>query len=126
MTCTICKNAECRALREQLLTLAKALIFVHSVPGPKTAYSELELAKKIIKGDLQNNPKEYGYIVRKWDIFDGWTNVSQTLTQEQAENVWNELTHNGTRHCKYMDGCYYAIFRADTVLDNPTWINQHK
>lgn len=56
------------------------------------------------------------FIVRMWDMFDGWADITGPLTQAEADVVWNEKTNNGTRNTKYADGDYYAIYPADTKM----------
>lgn len=56
------------------------------------------------------------YIVRLYDMFDGWIDVSSALTKEEAEKVLAKCTDNGTRNTKYSDGDYYSIFPADTRM----------
>ena len=56
------------------------------------------------------------YIVRLWDMFDGWIDISGSLSKKDAEKLWSEKTHNGTRNTKYADGDYYAIYPAHTKM----------
>ncbi len=56
------------------------------------------------------------FIVRLWDMFDGWMDITKPLTKEEADNVWNEYTNNGTKMTKFSDGDYYAIFPANTRM----------
>ena len=60
--------------------------------------------------------EEQLYIVRLWDMFDGWIDLTDGIPKEQAEAIWNEKTGNGTRNTKYNDGDYYAIFEANTKM----------
>jgi hypothetical protein len=55
-------------------------------------------------------------IVRLWDMFDGWIDITGPVSQAEAEKVWNAKTDNGTRKTKYSDGDYYKIFPADTRM----------
>lgn len=55
-------------------------------------------------------------IVRLWDMFDGWIDISGPLTPAKATALWNEKTGNGTHHTQYSDGDYYAIFPAETQM----------
>lgn len=59
---------------------------------------------------------EEQYILRFWDMFDGWMNVSEPMSKEDADALWNEKTDNGTRNTKYSDGDYYRVFPADTKM----------
>jgi hypothetical protein len=55
-------------------------------------------------------------IVRLFDMFDGWMDITSAVTEEEANRVWNDKTENGTRKTKYSDGDYYAIFPVDTKM----------
>lgn len=56
------------------------------------------------------------YVVRLWDMFDGWIDIKDNLTHEEATKLWNEKTQGGTVNTKYDDGDYYKIFPADTRM----------
>lgn len=60
--------------------------------------------------------KQKLYIVRLWDRFDGWVDVSDPLPHDKAKELWKEQTKNGTKNTKYEDGDYYAIFPSDTKM----------
>jgi hypothetical protein len=55
-------------------------------------------------------------IVRLWDMFDGWIDVTGPIPEHEAQRIWNEKTANGTRNRSYADGDYYRIFAADTRM----------
>lgn len=55
-------------------------------------------------------------MVRLFDMFDGWIDITGPLSKEEADKVWNEYTKNGTEKTKYGDGDYYRIFPADTQM----------
>ena len=59
---------------------------------------------------------EKQYIVRLWDMFDGWIDISQPLSKEEADFLWNEKTKDGSCNTKYSDGDYYKIFPSDTRM----------
>ena len=40
------------------------------------------------------------FVVRLFDIFDGWIDITEPLTLAEAEAVWNEATKNGTHLTK--------------------------
>lgn len=61
-------------------------------------------------------PLEKLFIVRLFDMFDGWIDISKPVTKGEADKIWNESTENGTKNTKYADGDYYAIFPADTKM----------
>jgi len=57
------------------------------------------------------------FIVRFYDGFDNvWMDVSDPMTEEQAREVWNKKTKNGTERTKYADIDYYRIFPANTSM----------
>jgi hypothetical protein len=56
------------------------------------------------------------YIVRLWDMLDGWIDVTGPLSKCAAETRWGEYTRDGTRNTKYADGDYYKIFPANTKM----------
>ncbi len=60
--------------------------------------------------------EELLYIVRLWDMFDGWIDISKPISKAEADKLWNEKTCHGTINTKYVDGDYYAIFPADTKM----------
>lgn len=57
------------------------------------------------------------FIVRLWDGMDGtWMDVSDAVSAEEANAIWNEKTSQGTKHARYQDIDYYRIFPAETVM----------
>jgi len=56
------------------------------------------------------------YVVRLFDMFDGWIDISSAVSKEEAEEIWAKETKNGTKNTKYEDGDYYAIFPANTRM----------
>lgn len=56
------------------------------------------------------------FVVRLWDMFDGWIDISEPVTKEEADRIWNKETADGTKNTKYADGDYYSIFPADTKM----------
>lgn len=56
------------------------------------------------------------YIVRLFDMFDGWIDIQDNLTKDEADQLLAEKTNNGTKNTKYEDGDYYAIFPSDTKM----------
>lgn len=65
------------------------------------------------------------YIVRLWDMFDGWIDITKPLSETKAKKIWNERTKNGTCNTKYADGDYYKIFPADTkMLVTPEYLGR--
>ena len=56
------------------------------------------------------------YVVRLFDMFDGWIDITKPLSKEEVDKVWNKKTENGTKNKEYADGDYYAIFPSDTRM----------
>ena len=56
------------------------------------------------------------YVVRLYDMFDGWIDLKNSLQWEEAVALWNEKTDNGTRNTCYGDGDYYDIFPNETRM----------
>lgn len=56
------------------------------------------------------------FVVRLFDMFDGWIDVTVAVTEAEANRVLNEKTQNGTRKAKFADGDYYCIFPANTQM----------
>jgi hypothetical protein len=56
------------------------------------------------------------FIVRGWDMMDGWYDCTGPLSEAEAQVKWNEYTRNGTRNTKYSDGDYYKVFPANTRM----------
>lgn len=63
-----------------------------------------------------SNEKEGKFVVRLWDMMDGWIDVTGPLSKEEADKKWNEETKNGTRNTRYEHGDYYMVFPADTRM----------
>jgi len=56
------------------------------------------------------------FILRLWDMLDGWIDIIGPVTRAEADEMWNERTENGTKNTSYDDGDYYKIFPADTKM----------
>ena len=56
------------------------------------------------------------YVVRLYDMFDGWIDITGPLSKEEADKKWNQETRNGSKNTKYSDGDYYAVFPAHTRM----------
>lgn len=61
---------------------------------------------------------EKKYIVRCWDYYDGWYDITGPKSYEEAQAEWNKHTKNGTEHSSSKDfnTFYYHIFPADTTM----------
>lgn len=57
------------------------------------------------------------FVVRLWDYYDGWIDISGPLSKEAAQERWNQETQNGTVKAKedFRRG-YYMIFPANTKM----------
>jgi len=57
------------------------------------------------------------FIVRLYDGFDHeWIDISSAVSKEEADEIWNKETNNGTRNAVLGDIDYYKIFPADTKM----------
>lgn len=65
---------------------------------------------------MVDDNKEGLWMVRLWDMFDGWIDISKPVPKTEAEIIWNKYTDNGTKQIKYEDGDYYEIFPANTRM----------
>ena len=65
------------------------------------------------------------YILRLFDMFDGWIDVTGPLSKEAADAEWNKATAKGTKNTQYADGDYYRVFPADTkMLVTPEYLGR--
>ena len=64
----------------------------------------------------KSKKQEQKWIVRLFDMFDVWIDISEPISREKADEMWNQKTKNGTQKTKYADGDYFAIFPADTKM----------
>ena len=60
--------------------------------------------------------EEERFIVRLFDMFDGWIDIQDNLSKEEADELLSKKTNNGTSKASYSDGDYYAIFPSNTVM----------
>jgi hypothetical protein len=108
-------------------------------PEPKSAWDrllepeedEVELRTLVAGATQELEAKKQAFaqtglfVVRLWDMFDGWIDISGPITQTEAARIWNERTTNGTRKTKYEDGDYYRIFPANTrMLMTPEFLGR--
>ena len=57
------------------------------------------------------------FIVRLWDGMDGaWYDISGPVSREEANDIWNKKTKNGTKKISYNEIDYYKIFPANTSM----------
>lgn len=65
------------------------------------------------------------FIVRLFDMFDGWVDATEPLPHTEALAYWNERTANGTKKIKYEDGDYWRIFPEGThMLMTPEFLGR--
>jgi hypothetical protein len=99
-------------------------------PQPKPSAKVIAVAKKLAekdaakarprratktKGSLPNS-SDGKYILRLWDMFDGWLDIASNLTAEQAIARWEQETKGGTERVCYADGDYWDIFPSGTRM----------
>lgn len=65
------------------------------------------------------------YVVRLYDGMDMmWMDVSEAVSRERAEKIWNGKTNGGTKKTCYDEIDYFEIFPADTrIVYNEDGIN---
>ena len=56
------------------------------------------------------------FVVRLYDMFDGWLDISGELPLPKAIAIWDEKTDKGTHNVCFEDGDYYSIFPANTRM----------
>jgi hypothetical protein len=79
----------------------------------KELSQELERAKPKTEAP---DPLATLFVVRLFDMFDGWIDVSEPVTKAEADRVLNEKTDGGKKNTSYSDGDYYSIFPANTRM----------
>jgi len=77
--------------------------------------SEENAARRRVLASLKKTGSNL-FVVRLWDMFDGWIDITEPVDREEANRVWNEKTANGTKKTTYDDGDYYRVFPADTRM----------
>lgn len=61
--------------------------------------------------------KEEKFVVRLYDGFDNeWMDVSEPVSREEAERIWNEKTKGGKEKTTFDDIDYYHIFPANIIM----------
>lgn len=81
----------------------------------------LEEIEQIVVGVQPSNrqqclDREPKFILREFDKFDGWIDISSPKTKDEVEELWNQQTKNGTQWTQYSDGRYYKIFPEGTTM----------
>ncbi len=76
------------------------------------------------------------FIVRLFDMFDGWMDITEPISRAEAEKLWNEKTDNGTRSTEHLNGSgrqknlavdadYYKVFSEGTrMLYTPEFLGR--
>jgi hypothetical protein len=65
------------------------------------------------------------FIVRLFDMFDGWIDITGPMSKDEADAVWRDKTGGGTHHTQFSDGDYYRVFPADTrMLVTPEYLGR--
>lgn len=64
----------------------------------------------------RNKSSDGMYVVRLWDMFDGWIGGHKPMTWPDAVAYWLEKTDGGTKNTEYGDGDYWRIFPANTRM----------
>ncbi len=65
------------------------------------------------------------YILRLYDMMDGWIDVTGPLPKAEADARWARETCNGTKNTKYSDGDYWKVFPANTrMLVTPEFLGR--
>ena len=86
-------------------------VIVWKFTSAKTFREELEILA-VEKADTKKL-----FVVRLYDGFDHeWMDISDEVSKEEAQRIWNNETGNGTHNTKFDDGDYYCIFPADTKM----------
>lgn len=66
--------------------------------------------------------KDTEYVVRLYDMFDGWMDVSDPMDKESADRLCGDKNAGRSGKCAgkrigaYNDGDYYAVFPANTRM----------
>lgn len=55
-------------------------------------------------------------VLRFWDMFDGWMDISTHENYDEALKAWMKETEGGTRKKRYEDFDYYDIYPGDTRM----------
>lgn len=56
------------------------------------------------------------FVVRLFDMFDGWIDITGAVAQAEADRIFNEKTEGGKKNVSYGEGDYYRIFPANTCM----------
>ena len=64
----------------------------------------------------KNGDYDGKHVVRLWDMFDGWMDISEPIGWGEALAMWNDHTDDGSKNTSYGDGDYYDIYPADTKM----------
>jgi hypothetical protein len=56
------------------------------------------------------------FVVRLFDMFDGWIDITGAVTRAEADRILSEKTDGGKKNVSYGEGDYYRIFPANTRM----------
>lgn len=59
---------------------------------------------------------EQKYVLRLFDMFDGWIDIKDNLTESEAQKLYDKKTVFGTVKTEYSSGDYYKIFPSGTKM----------
>lgn len=93
---------------------------IYHVDNPEGLKALADTIKKVISDNekkLELLKLQKLFVVRLYDGFDNlWIDITKPVSEEEANEIWNTYTENGTvkSRCEHID--YYAIFPADTKM----------
>jgi hypothetical protein len=73
-------------------------------------------AKQVRPSSRENLQIEEKFIVRLFDKYDGWIDITSEITMAEAKKKWNDKTADGKIYTQYSEGSYYEIFPANTRM----------
>jgi hypothetical protein len=92
------------------------------------------LHTELIRAELQageltkpraQDPLAELFVVRLYDMFDGWIDITAAVSKDKADRIFNEKTHGGKKNVTYGEGDYYRIFPANTrMLVTPEYLGR--
>lgn len=81
------------------------------------AIKRAEKAEAQLASVEEEAPNVDKFVVRLYDGMDNvWMDVSEPVSKEEADRIWNQKTDNGTKKTKFDDIDYFKVFPADTNM----------